>query len=1400
MFLSGLEFVRKHRVQISARLNRWSGALLAGLITAAFFPSAAFAQLAPCPAPWNTASNVYGIVTLDGNGSGTNSTYSQKVNQHAVAAGQLVSQIPGSCVWQAIPFTGFGMMKSQANEYDTVNFPNGGTDNWNASGAGDPMWDNLSLNIIPSQNQYVVGAYGAVPGTFTSPAGVSSEDIIWGAGNTNGGVSLQNIPFPAGAPVLYGTASYDAAPFDNVQGNPGSINAHWNVTYMFSPAPDDNCKDCKDKRGSEVSIHNQSLGEDIAIVGTGFSLHYESNRSAGRAGANLIAVKDALGLGGWTLSVHHALDPMLMAWCAGGSCTPYAVVPKALILGDGRTRDSAQVQAPLLVGSSLQIASEDGSEIYVFDATTWKHVQTLLPMSGAVLYNFGYDAAGQLITVTDGNGNITTIKRDANEHPTGIVSPYGQTTTLAVDSHGYLSKITDPLGNAVLLTNTAAGLLSSMKDANGNLYSFQYDSSGFLLKDTDPAGGVLNLARTNGSSGYSVSETTAQGRASSSQVAFSNTASSTTQQFTNTWTNGLKASESNTQAIGQLTNSVSLPDGTSNSQTLGPDPRWGMQIPLAASETMKHGSLTMNIGRSRVVSLANPADPFSLITQTNTETINGRKYTATFTASTKSWLETTPQLRTTTTVLDAQERVSSIQPTGLALTTFGYDSRGRLASIVEGARTTSFAYDSNGNLASVTNPLNRVRSFSYDAAGRLLTTTLEDGRLVNFSYDANGNLTSITPPGSSTHAFAFTPVNLLSSYTPPVASGSGASTYTFSPDRDVTKITRPDGQTLNYKYDSAGRLSSVVLPTSTLNFAYNSTTGKLVSASVAGGEAIAYSYNGSLPAGITLTGTVSGSVGRTFNSNFWMTSQSVDGSNSIAYSFDKDGLVTKAGQLAVKHNATTGLYTGATLGGALDTISYSTYAEPTSHTAKFGTTTLYQAAYSRDALGRISSLTDTIGGVATKYIYNYDAAGRLTKVKKGAATIATYSYDPNSNRRSVVTPSGKVSATYDKQDRLLTYGSTTYAYTANGEIASKTTGAQVTSYQYDVLGNLIAASLPDGTQLSYVIDAENNRVGKMVNSVLVSGFLYDGSKIVAQLDGNNQVVARFVYGGGNASPDYMVTASTTYRIFADHLGSPRLVVDASNGNVAERIDYDEFGNVTTDTNPGFQPFGFAGGLYDQHTKLVRFGARDYDPSIGRWVAKDPISFLGGDTNLYGYVLNDPINMVDPGGLEGDCICQKSWWNFINGFVDKAGDAILTPMMPPLAIAQFVTGANSPGEVARMATGTTGAVNTNSQAYSNGATAAEAAGTVASVVVGGPVAAAEGKAAGNAVGRAISNSRLQAARVALQREIVLGKRAACARDAAEAAAEANRFEAVRTGSGQIQRTANKVGSGFQNIHP
>jgi RHS repeat-associated protein len=114
----------------------------------------------------------------------------------------------------------------------------------------------------------------------------------------------------------------------------------------------------------------------------------------------------------------------------------------------------------------------------------------------------------------------------------------------------------------------------------------------------------------------------------------------------------------------------------------------------------------------------------------------------------------------------------------------------------------------------------------------------------------------------------------------------------------------------------------------------------------------------------------------------------------------------------------------------------------------------------------------------------------------------------------------------------------------------------------------------------------------------------------------------------------MVRDGITYRIISDHLGSPRLVVNVADGSIVQRLDYDEFGRVLSDTNPGFQPFGFAGGIYDTDTGLVRFGARDYSAETGRWLSKDPILFEGDGENVYEYIVNDPINQNDPMGLRG----------------------------------------------------------------------------------------------------------------------------------------------------------------------
>jgi RHS repeat-associated protein len=154
-----------------------------------------------------------------------------------------------------------------------------------------------------------------------------------------------------------------------------------------------------------------------------------------------------------------------------------------------------------------------------------------------------------------------------------------------------------------------------------------------------------------------------------------------------------------------------------------------------------------------------------------------------------------------------------------------------------------------------------------------------------------------------------------------------------------------------------------------------------------------------------------------------------------------------------------------------------------------------------------------------------------------------------------------------------------------------------------------------------------------VNGALQQGWLWQSQLApAAELDGSGTVVSRFVYATRVNVPDYMIKGGVTYRLVLDQLGSVRLVVNSANGTIVQRLDYDEFGRVTQNTNLGFQPFGFAGGLYEEQTGLVRFGARDYDAGPGRWLARDPIGFSGGDSDLFTYAGNEPVSQRDPTGL------------------------------------------------------------------------------------------------------------------------------------------------------------------------
>src|SRR3990172_2977530 len=211
-------------------------------------------------------------------------------------------------------------------------------------------------------------------------------------------------------------------------------------------------------------------------------------------------------------------------------------------------------------------------------------------------------------------------------------------TSLTVDGNGYLSGIADPAGHAASFSYTPDGLLTGMIDPNGFPHAFAYDAAGRLVRDDDPEGGFISLLRTdNTAASYTVDATTALGRKTSYFLDYLSTG---LERRVNTFpTGGRSDSTRGTDARTTTT----FPDGTATTVVEGPDPRFGMKAPIVSSTTVTTpGGLVATTTATRTASLSNPNDLLSLLSQTDTLTLNGKTYTSAYDNATRRITSTTP--------------------------------------------------------------------------------------------------------------------------------------------------------------------------------------------------------------------------------------------------------------------------------------------------------------------------------------------------------------------------------------------------------------------------------------------------------------------------------------------------------------------------------------------------------------------------------------------------------------------------------------------------------------------------------------------------------------------------------------------------------------------------------------
>jgi len=941
-------------------------------------------------------------------------------------------------------------------------------------------------------------------------------------------------------------------------------------------------------------------------------------------------VPRAFGLGGWTLDIHHTYDPN----------------DQVLYRGDGKQR---RVLQPSNEEGKILIASKDGGLAYEF-SKTGTHQRTLDSLTNQAIYTFSY-LNGYLVEIKDIDGNITRIERDGN-NPLAIIAPYGQRTELSLDVNGYLASVTNPLIQVHQMIYTDSGLLTQYIDPQGHTAWYEHTETGFFKENTDPAEGGWALKQDSEGDGYTVTLTSKEGSVSSATVT---TLDDGIFQQVNTAPDGTQTIFTQQTADKQKLTTTEQADGTKTTLLEVPKTE-RFQMPSASPELLEvetPAGLVSTLTTKLIPELADEKDPSSLTKLTEEVTVNERTSTRVYDVANKTITTTSAAGRQSVSDLDDKGRVILEQTPELADVHYEYDDQGRLikTQVGEGAeaRTTQISYDNNGYINQITDVSGSEFKLINDAVGRVTTQIWPDGREIHYSYDANDNLTEIKSPGRPTQTVDYTEVNLPQEKT----SEDLQTRYKYNLDKQPIKIVRPDEETVELLYDN-GRLNTIKLPTGEKSYVYSK--GKIILITTSNKSTLSYAYDGNLPLSETWGGgNVIGPVTNTYNEDFRVISSSINGIHTVDYRYDADGLLIEAGFLKLVYSAQNGLLMGTQLGSLTTQRTHNRFGEIERESATHNKDTLYTVQYRYDKGGRITEKVETIaGGDEIAYTYRYDdLTGHLVEVTADGITDE-YRYDSNGNRRSADTSNGFVEGSYDEQYRLIQYGDTTYEYTANGELFKKNSGGVNTEYEYEtdyenkrVFGNLKAVKLPD-KEIEYLIDARNRRIGKLVDGEFTQGWLYQGSmNPIAELDASGNLVTRFVYGSKTNVPDYMIKDNRIYRILSDHLGSPRLIVELDNGTIVQRLDYDVFGNVIQDTHPGFQPFGFAGGLYDADTGLVRFEKRDYDPETGRWtVLEDSFS---------SYMLDTPIEQVDLSVLPTTSFLhlKKDIFNLLNPHMLKA---------------------------------------------------------------------------------------------------------------------------------------------------
>jgi RHS repeat-associated protein len=513
---------------------------------------------------------------------------------------------------------------------------------------------------------------------------------------------------------------------------------------------------------------------------------------------------------------------------------------------------------------------------------------------------------------------------------------------------------------------------------------------------------------------------------------------------------------------------------------------------------------------------------------------------------------------------------------------FGYAGPfNRLTSVTDqNAHTTLYGYDPNGNENSITYADGSIERMTYDAVGDPMTLTNRRGDPINYQYDTSGRVTSETFADGTQMTYHYDGRGNLTSTTDP----TGTTTLTYDSIDQLKEIDYPGGLFLKYTYDAAGRRSQMVDQTGfTVNYTYDS-------------------------------------VGRL--------AKLTDGNNALIDQYTYDAAGRLRGE--DKGNGTYTTYEYDLAGELMHLVNHG--PRPASNqdgpiNSRFD--------YTYDDLGRRATMT-TLDGTWT---YSYDAVGELTQAvfaSNNPTAIPNqdlqYSYDPAGNRTRTIINGVTTAYVSNNLNQYTAIGSETLGYDPDGNLSSMTAGTQTSTYTYNDLNQLVASSTPAGTFTAHY-DARGNRVATSFNGQ-TTRYVVDPTglgNVVGMYNAGGGLIAHFMYGSGLTSRVDGNGAASYYDF--DALGSTADLTGVG-GTVLNQYSYRPFGENLLSTESVVNPFQYIGelGVSAEGDGLAFMRNRDYRPEAGTFTSIDPLRNPG--EGLYTYVQNNPVQFVDPLGLQG----------------------------------------------------------------------------------------------------------------------------------------------------------------------